>query len=422
MPPKTYRSLWLPDLLWVAALGLIATLPFLFSHLDQRLMGCFFRPDAARPWFAESWGFWRFFYTFGPWPALVTGIGALVFLLVGLRRPAWGKWRRQGLLVILTLALGPGLLVNVIFKDHWGRPRPRQTTEFGGRWEYRTVLDKGISGRGKSFPCGHSSMGYFFVAFYFLARHRNKRLALTILAGATVYGTLIGMARMAAGAHFPSDVLWSAFIPAAVGFLLYYVILRIPQHDDAPTARSPGKRPLWLLVAAPLAGLGLLASGLAGTPTFVEVRHEFPIRAPATALQVACSRCDVELVLAGNDSDPVQIEGSVQGFGWPWSKLVQRAIQLETNGMPLVSFSFGQTGHFTELGGRIVIRAPAAKLRTITVLLDNGDLKLAMPDTGLVPDAQFTLVNGDLSAQPAVRLRLSATSPSAGTTVYRTIR
>ena len=137
---------------------------------------------------------------------------------------------------------------------------------------------------------------------------------------------------------------------------------------------------------------------------------------------MTCSRCDVELALDANAPDRILIDGTVQGFGWPWSKLVQRAVQSETNGLPLVTFAFGQNGQFTELGGRIVIRAPAKTLGTVTTTLNDGDLKLTLPDTGLLPDARFTLVNGDLSASPAVRLRLNATTPSAGTTVYRSIQ
>src|SRR5947209_14357959 len=37
----------------------------------------------------------------------------------------------------LTLALGPGLLVNGIIKEHSHRPRPFQTQEFGGPWQFR---------------------------------------------------------------------------------------------------------------------------------------------------------------------------------------------------------------------------------------------------------------------------------------------
>jgi len=156
----------------------------------------------------------------------------LATFLIGSRHPTLTRWRRHGLYLFLVLAIGPGLLVNTIFKDHWGRPRPRQVTEFGGNMQFRSVLERGAPGRGKSFPCGHSSTGYYFVAFYFLLRRRRKTIAYLAITGAAIYGTLIGLARMAAGGHFASDVLWSAFFPALAAFFLYYFILRIPHHED----------------------------------------------------------------------------------------------------------------------------------------------------------------------------------------------
>ena len=39
---------------------------------------------------------------------------------------------RAAVFVLLSFALGPGLLVNAVLKEHWGRPRPVAVTEFGG--------------------------------------------------------------------------------------------------------------------------------------------------------------------------------------------------------------------------------------------------------------------------------------------------
>ncbi len=39
---------------------------------------------------------------------------------------------RAAIFLVATLAIGPGILVNGVFKDHWSRPRPVQVTEFGG--------------------------------------------------------------------------------------------------------------------------------------------------------------------------------------------------------------------------------------------------------------------------------------------------
>jgi membrane-associated PAP2 superfamily phosphatase len=208
-----------------------ATIPFLGGSLDFRLQSLFYRSTGAA-WPYESWPLWKFLYTFGPWPALIVAAAALAAFIKGFRYPKLAKWRRHCLYLFLVLVIGPGLLVNAIFKDHWGRPRPRQTTEFGGQWQFRHILERGTPGKGKSFPSGHSSTGYYFVAFYFLLRRRRKLLAALTLAGTAIYGTLIGIARMAAGAHFASDVLWSAVFPTFAAFILYYFILRIPAHED----------------------------------------------------------------------------------------------------------------------------------------------------------------------------------------------
>ena len=39
---------------------------------------------------------------------------------------------RDVLFILSTLAIGPGIITNLIFKDHWGRPRPFRVAAFGG--------------------------------------------------------------------------------------------------------------------------------------------------------------------------------------------------------------------------------------------------------------------------------------------------
>ena len=62
-------------------------------------------------------------------------IGAGLYWLLargGERTLALRMKRRAAAYVALALLLGPGLMVNVLFKDQWGRARPGQVTEFGG--------------------------------------------------------------------------------------------------------------------------------------------------------------------------------------------------------------------------------------------------------------------------------------------------
>jgi membrane-associated PAP2 superfamily phosphatase len=126
-------------------------------------------------------------------------------------------WRKPALYLLLVTALGPGLVVNLVFKDHWGRPRPVHMVEFGGGHHYVPPL-KIANTNEKSFTCGHCSVSFIAFAFYFLARKRKiLYFALTIL-----FGLAMGLTRMSAGGHFVSDILWSGYLVFLVAWLLYY--------------------------------------------------------------------------------------------------------------------------------------------------------------------------------------------------------
>lgn len=435
---SSLRPLWIPDLIGLAALALAATLPFMLTDLDLRLQHLFYRRDlldALDPlvrdglryrgtnpaWHAGSWWLWRFLYRWGTWPALLTGLGALAYLLWSCIQPRLVPWRRHALLVILTLALGPGLLVNVVFKNFWGRPRPRETTEFNGRWTYQSFHERGVPGRGKSFPCGHSSMGYVFVVFYFLLRRRHRARALAAVAAAMVFGTAIGLARMAVGAHFASDVLWSALIPAALAFVLYYAILRVPQHENQAPSSSFRSRPLWLVVGAPLAGAGLIASGLAATPVYTELHYTLPSPSDRTSVDARCERCDLDLVFDPALSDRIEITGQARGFGWPWSRLSHRAVVVETNALLETQFRFRCEGGFSELSGQLELRLPPRLAGPVSIALDGGDIAVRAPDGATLPATTLRLRRGTLELPPSRQARATAQASPDGGTVYRLV-
>lgn len=410
-PRPSYRALWLPDLLWLTLLLFLSTVPFLDGSLDLRLQSLF-HSKTGTAWPHEFSTLWRFLYRFGTWPALAVSVAALAAFILGARRPTLARWRRQCLYLFLVLALGPGLLVNTIFKDHWGRPRPRQVTEFGGHWKFQPVLEQGSPGRGKSFPCGHSSTGYYFVAFYFLLRRRRKLLATLVLTGAALYGTLIGLARMAAGAHFASDVLWSAFFPALAAFLLYYVILRLPYHEDHPSSPKPLRHPVLIGIAAALLATAGLMAWLAGTPAFKEWHETIlipPGRTPCFVL--ALEQCDVELVLSDAPGRTVTLKGEMQGFGWPWSKISSN-LSLSQQDPHLLRFEVTPRGKFTELAGGIQIQAPARLFSEIRATLSDNTLSLTTPDGLRLPPMSFHLTRTTLTLPPVHRSRLVTVTES----------
>lgn len=228
-----YRKYWLPELLIVLAAMLATTAIFWSTDLDIRIEGLFYEPGTQE----NQWPLggalpFRFLYDLIPFLTAGMAILGIGLIVAGFLNKGRGNLRIYGVFIFLTLALGPGLLVNTVFKENWGRPRPKQITEFSGEMRYLPPGVKGINEMARSFPSGHSSVGFALCVFYFIFRRRNRKVAYAMLAASIAFGSLVGLARMAAGAHFASDIIWSGCMVFAVALSLYYWILRVPDAED----------------------------------------------------------------------------------------------------------------------------------------------------------------------------------------------
>ena len=154
---------------------------------------------------------------------LIAGIaGTLIVTALNLLRGTnWLGLRQRGLVfVLLCAALGPGLLVNVVLKDHWGRARPAQIEAFGGTAAYTPpVIPSDECDHNCSFVAGDPSAGFFYLSFAMLAGSVPGAIAATSL------GLGLGLLRMAQGGHFLSDVLFSGLLMAALVRFLYLLLI-----------------------------------------------------------------------------------------------------------------------------------------------------------------------------------------------------
>ena len=118
--------------------------------------------------------------------------------------------------LFLALVIGPGLVANVGFKDHWGRARPREIAEFRGAQAFSPALSPRFENRrtNGSFVCGDGAFGFFLPCFgYVVSRKAARRVFWAGMAG----GVTFSFVRLAVGAHFFGDIVYAAFFMLLVG-------------------------------------------------------------------------------------------------------------------------------------------------------------------------------------------------------------
>ncbi|MDA8231411.1 MAG: phosphatase PAP2 family protein [Magnetospirillum sp.] len=160
-------------------------------------------------------------------PPLTVALSIFLVLATG-----WSAWTRRAVLglswrklayLLMVLAVGPGLLVNVVFKEHWGRARPSQVVEFGGTKTFSPALAISDQCHGNcSFVSGHAAMGFYPVALAFVIGRRRRVLA---TAGGILLGGAVGAVRIMEGGHFLSDVVFSGLVVYGCSWGLARVML-----------------------------------------------------------------------------------------------------------------------------------------------------------------------------------------------------
>jgi lipid A 4'-phosphatase len=374
------RRPWLAEALTLLTLAALITAVFAATPLDIAAARLFYRPASPDPWPLAAREPWSLLYAAAPWITASLVLGGLALLAAGrLRRQEWQ--RRCALLLLLALALGPGLLVNGVFKDHWARPRPREILQLGGALSYVPAPLPGRNG-GASFPCGHCSVGFLYGAGWWIWRRRRPAWARASLVLGIAAGLALGLGRMAAGAHFLSDVLWSALLAYGVCHVLSYQVLHL--EADGGDAGAPARRlhPLWMRLAAPAAVAGGVAVLLAlfATAHGTRISARIPLASlPQTprALEFDARAADVQIVLmdtpAATAAGEISVAGELHGFGLPGSRLAA-GYEFVSGPAATLRYRFEQSGRFTDLGGYATVLLPAAAVERVVVSLDRGNI------------------------------------------------
>lgn len=227
---RPYRAFWILLAIWLSALVFFR----LFPSIDSGFSSIFFSASTCKsnngaavcglfpmgevPFFIAL----RTFLYYLP-PALA--IALLVSLLVPAldRRLNWPEIsRRNRIVAIAAWIVDVGLVVNLLLKEHSGRPRPADTTLFGGHLPFVPAGDfSGACTSNCSFISGEAaSAGWLFCLLALTPPEARRWLFWPVL----VLSVLTGLLRVFFGRHFLSDALL-AWLSAVVVFELLAAVL-----------------------------------------------------------------------------------------------------------------------------------------------------------------------------------------------------
>jgi len=211
-------------LLIALAIAVVAGLAFgLYPQLDLDLISPFYHP--ATGWVVGGRG-WLLVRNAASGLIALVALPAGFALLSRIIRPHKTTLMppRHALLMLLTLALGPGLIANTILKDNWGRPRPNEVTEFGGPLKFLPWWDpRGPCPKNCSFIAGEPSGAFWTLAPAALTPPHWRALA---YGAALTFGVVVGLVRAGGGGHFFSDIVFAGVFMFLLIWILHGLLLR----------------------------------------------------------------------------------------------------------------------------------------------------------------------------------------------------
>lgn len=215
-----------PILLALLATILVSLFFLAFPGVDLWATGLFY--DPARGFAATGNPALKLLRNTGDWALQAIVLVLLLGLVLKIALPLRRSLVAPGTTVFLLapLLLGPGLLVNLVLKDNWGRPRPADIDAFGGSVPYVDVWQiSDYCSRNCSFVSGEGSSAIWLTALAFVV---PRAWRLPVLAVTGLWAVALSVNRIAFGGHFLSDVLLAWTLTALVMALVYRVVFVAP--------------------------------------------------------------------------------------------------------------------------------------------------------------------------------------------------
>ncbi len=183
---------------------------------------------------------------YGQWPGRFCAIVAVVALLFSFSRLSFSKLvasdraLRWLAVSIILLMLVDQLLITQSLKSVWGRVRFRDLDPAFAN--YTAFFQSAGRSAGQSFPSGHVAMALVFTPIPFFLYSLKSRWALASLLAVVAYGLLVVYGRIAAGAHYLTDCIFSFGLAWLVGSLASYWALARLHRERSNRASQVDQR------------------------------------------------------------------------------------------------------------------------------------------------------------------------------------
>ncbi|MBI9076969.1 MAG: phosphatase PAP2 family protein [Desulfatibacillum sp.] len=363
-----YRKRGMLALAGIALVLILFTALVSFLDLDRKVSGLFYEPGQG--FFLAEKEPWLWMYHQGTLPGVLFLLGGLGLWFGSYFYTGLIKWRRYMLLVFLTGVISSGILVNAFLKPYWGRPRPSEITEFGGEWQYHHAYSPGTPGQGQSFPSGHAAMGFAFVPLLFF--RKKSRAAFGIGVASLGFGALMGATRVVQGAHFLTDVTWSAGLNLAVATALYYLVLKIPETPETREIQriSLLKKLIFGAIVLVLA-VSVSSSYFSRRPFFETYKKLLKITPTVTELVVHTNFIPDKTETRFLPQEESRVLINSKGFGVPSLSLQVHPDSQREGNIHHIYFQVDISGKYVEMNHSISVFLPQSLEQRLKVRFEN---------------------------------------------------
>lgn len=208
------------------AMGVLFLFFNLFPEIDVRVSSWFHNASIGQ-WTASDARFHTFREIFNTVSVGFAALCLVLWAIAARRGPVFTVPQQIWGFVPLLYLIGPGLLVNGILKNYWGRARPADVAEFGGDRAFTPpfrLSDQCVSNC--SFASGEGSgAAAFFIGVLVLSASIPRTVTRRIVLSAAFMFALVAAAlRVAKGRHFFSDTLFSVLFVCMVALFLHWLL------------------------------------------------------------------------------------------------------------------------------------------------------------------------------------------------------